>query len=152
VPAVAYHAPIAERERPTFQGLREAGAAEDDLDDVERLLESTSPRARFTSPSPTRRSSTCAPVVAATRWVTPLSPAEWQLIFDGATVSLSPSVGNWEFLCRSHYGIRRNRVQWAPSWSKARIEAGQSADQRELDAYFTDQGADAPPGTAESKA
>lgn len=79
--------------------------------------------------------------------VTPLSPAEWQLTFDGATVSLSPSVGNWEFLCRSHYWIRRNRVQWAPSWSKARIEAGQAADQRELDAYFADQGADAPPGT-----
>lgn len=83
--------------------------------------------------------------------VTPLSPAEWQLIFDGATVSLSPSVGNWEFPCRSHYWIRRNRVQWALSWSKARIEAGQAADQREIDAYFADHGADAPPGTEVQK-
>ena len=79
--------------------------------------------------------------------VTPLSPAEWQLIFDGDTVSLSPSVGNWELPCRSHYWIRRNRVQWAPAWSKARIEVGQAADEHDLDSYFAGREADASPGT-----
>lgn len=29
--------------------------------------------------------------------VTPLKPTDWKLIFDGKTVSLHPSVGNWSF-------------------------------------------------------
>ena len=32
--------------------------------------------------------------------VTPLGPAEWRLTYDGRTVSLEPSVGNWSFPCR----------------------------------------------------
>jgi hypothetical protein len=42
--------------------------------------------------------------------VTPLSPTDWKLIFDGDTVSLDPSIGNWSFPCQSHYWIRRNNV------------------------------------------
>lgn len=48
--------------------------------------------------------------------VTPLSPKDWQLIFNGETVSLYPSIGNWNFRCRSHYWIEQNRVVWAPKW------------------------------------
>jgi len=44
--------------------------------------------------------------------VTPLSPSEWKLTFDGDTVSLHPSVGNWRYPCGSHYWIKRNRVDW----------------------------------------
>lgn len=46
------------------------------------------------------------------RVVTPLSRNGWQLLFDG-TVTLSPSIGNFEFPCNSHYFIRGNRVVWA---------------------------------------
>jgi hypothetical protein len=35
--------------------------------------------------------------------VTPISPNRWKLIFDGETVSLNPSIGNWSFKCQSHY-------------------------------------------------
>lgn len=28
------------------------------------------------------------------------------------TVTLSPSIGNFEFRCKSHYFIRRNKVVW----------------------------------------
>jgi hypothetical protein len=42
--------------------------------------------------------------------VTPLTPTDWCLWFDGDTVSLSPSVGNWDQPCRSHYVIERNKV------------------------------------------
>lgn len=45
--------------------------------------------------------------------VTPLSPTDWKLMFDGRTVTLHPSIGNWGFECRSHYWIRGNRVEWA---------------------------------------
>jgi hypothetical protein len=58
------------------------------------------------------------------RVVTPFTPTDWQLLFDGETVSLSPSIGNWSFDCQSHYWVRRNRIDWAPQWSAARIARG----------------------------
>ena len=45
--------------------------------------------------------------------VTPIDPVGWTLSFDGVTVSLSPSIGNWQLSCQSHYWICRNRVRWA---------------------------------------
>ena len=60
--------------------------------------------------------------------VTPIRPTDWKLIFDGKTVSLDPSIGNWSFSCRSHYWIRNNRVQWAPRWSPEQIERGRLRD------------------------
>jgi Family of unknown function (DUF6527) len=44
--------------------------------------------------------------------VTPISPTDWQLMFDGKTISLKPSIGNWSYPCRSHYWIKGNRVVW----------------------------------------
>lgn len=34
--------------------------------------------------------------------VTPLRPSGWRVTFDGQSVSLAPSIGNWSFPCRSH--------------------------------------------------
>ena len=42
--------------------------------------------------------------------VTPLSPNDWQLTFNGESISLSPSIGNWNFKCQSHYWIVNNKV------------------------------------------
>ena len=67
--------------------------------------------------------------------VTPLRPTDWKLIFDGKTISLHPSIGNWSFPCRSHYWIRKNRVRWAEEWSQARIDAGRAYDRRAKDRY-----------------
>lgn len=47
------------------------------------------------------------------RMVTPLSPSQWSVTFDGQTISLHPSIGNWSSPCRSHYWIRENKVIWA---------------------------------------
>jgi len=68
--------------------------------------------------------------------ITPLSPTDWQLTFDGKSVSLDPSIGNWGFPCQSHYWIKRNRVKWAPRWSRKQIEAGRLQDRREKDRYY----------------
>ncbi len=54
--------------------------------------------------------------------VTPLSPTDWELIFDGKTVSLSPSIGNWSFDCKSHYFITRNKIRIAKRWKGWEIE------------------------------
>ena len=53
--------------------------------------------------------------------VTPLGPAEWRLTYDGRTVSLAPSIGNWSFPCRSHYWIDEGIVRWARDFSEAEI-------------------------------
>src|SRR5579864_2732157 len=68
--------------------------------------------------------------------VTPLKPTDWNLIFDGKTISLHPSIGNWSFACRSHYWITNNRVRWAGDWSKERIEAARAYDRRAKERYY----------------
>ncbi len=46
-----------------------------------------------------------------TRVVTPLRLADWVITFNGR-VTLSPSVGNGQYACGSHYLIRDNTVRW----------------------------------------
>ena len=53
--------------------------------------------------------------------VTPLGPVEWRLTYDGKTVSLEPSIGNWSFPCRSHYWIDEGIVRWARGFSEAEV-------------------------------
>ncbi|MCA0447324.1 MAG: hypothetical protein LCH54_13955 [Bacteroidetes bacterium] len=48
--------------------------------------------------------------------VTPLSPTDWKITFNGKTISLSPSIGNWNFDCKSHYWIVNNRIRYARKW------------------------------------
>lgn len=60
--------------------------------------------------------------------VTPLAPRDWKLSYDGDTVSLSPSIGNWSFPCQSHYWIRNNRVSWDRQWSSEEITAVRKRD------------------------
>lgn len=57
----------------------------------------------------------------------PLSPQQWRLVFDGQTVSLSPSIGNWGFECESHYWLEWGTVDWAAKWTRERIDAGRAA-------------------------
>lgn len=68
--------------------------------------------------------------------VTPLSPTDWQLTFDGESVSLDPSIGNWSFACQSHYWIRRGQVHWARRWSEQEIRAGRAQDRRSKERFF----------------
>ncbi|MGD0165606.1 MAG: DUF6527 family protein [Candidatus Sulfotelmatobacter sp.] len=68
--------------------------------------------------------------------VTPLGPADWKLIFDGKTVSLDPSIGNWSFPCRSHYWVSNNRAVWAEDWSQARVDAKRAHDRRTKQKHY----------------
>lgn len=43
---------------------------------------------------------------------TPLGLKDWQLYYDGVTITLTPSIGNYSFPCHSHYFIRMNRIVW----------------------------------------
>lgn len=62
--------------------------------------------------------------------VTPLTPTDWKLTFDGESISMHPSIGNWSFPCRSHYWIRNGKVQWAEDWSPEQVQAGRDQDWR----------------------
>ena len=59
---------------------------------------------------------------------TPLAPKGWFLTYDGETISLHPSVGNWNLPCRSHYWIRNNQAVWAPSWTETVGSDSEPAD------------------------
>jgi len=60
--------------------------------------------------------------------VTPLSPTDWSLLFDGETVTLDPSVGSWSLDCQSHYFIKKNQVRWAASYTYSEISKVRSID------------------------
>lgn len=64
--------------------------------------------------------------------VTSLSPARWQLRREGSLVTLYPSIGNWDFPCRSHYWIRRNRVVWSGSMPPQEIRRAKERDKRDI--------------------
>lgn len=46
--------------------------------------------------------------------VLPLSPEHWKLCYDGE-ITLSPSIGNYQYNCKSHYFIRDGKVVWVDS-------------------------------------
>lgn len=68
--------------------------------------------------------------------VLPLHPTHWKITFDGETVSMSPSVGNWSFPCQSHYWIKEGRVVWAKKWSREEIERGRQQDRVRREDYL----------------
>lgn len=68
--------------------------------------------------------------------IAPLSPTDWEITYNGASISVSPSIGNWSFECQSHYWIEENRVRWAGRWTPERIAQGRAADRAAKDAHF----------------
>lgn len=68
--------------------------------------------------------------------VTPLTPTDWELRFDGKTVSLSPSIGNWNFKCKSHYFITRNSIRHARRWEDWEIEEGRNEDSKNKESFY----------------
>jgi Family of unknown function (DUF6527) len=70
------------------------------------------------------------------RVATPLSPTDWALTFDGDTVSLAPSIGNWSFPCRSHYIIKKSKIIWAGGWSQERVDAARARDRQAKTGYY----------------
>jgi len=73
--------------------------------------------------------------------VTPLSPTDWKLTFDGESISLHPSIGNWSFPCRAHYWIRNNTVKWAAKWSDEEIENGRARDRSNKARFYEEKSA-----------
>jgi hypothetical protein len=67
---------------------------------------------------------------------TPISPTGWELIFDGESISLYPSIGNWGYKCQSHYFITKGRIKHALRWSDKQINDGQKIEAEQKKKYF----------------
>lgn len=68
--------------------------------------------------------------------VTPIRPTDWTLMWNGETVTLDPSIGNWSLSCQSHYWIVDNKIIWAGKWSASQIDAGRAKDSRAKSWYY----------------
>lgn len=68
--------------------------------------------------------------------VTPIRPTDWTLTWNGETVTLNPSIGNWSLPCRSHYWIVENRIVWARKWSNLEVEASRAKDNLAKARYY----------------
>lgn len=66
--------------------------------------------------------------------VLPLHPGQWKFTFDGASVSVWPSVGNVGIPCNSHYWIDSDGVRWSYSLSDEDAARGRARDRRSIDA------------------
>jgi Family of unknown function (DUF6527) len=62
------------------------------------------------------------------RTVTPLGTTDFKLIYDGETITLHPSVGNWNFSCRSHYLVSSSEIVWIGEWTGDQIAAFRARD------------------------
>ena len=63
--------------------------------------------------------------------VTRIAPNGWSLCFNGETVSLNPSIGNWSLPCQSHYWIKDDRIRWARKFGKEEINSVRLKDERD---------------------
>lgn len=70
------------------------------------------------------------------RIITPLSPTDWRVIYNGQELSLYPSIGNWNLECRSHYWIKKNKVVWSSGWSQEQIDENRSFDYQNKKEYY----------------
>ena len=68
--------------------------------------------------------------------ITPFTPTDWKLTFDGETVSLWPSIGNWNFSCRSHYVIERSRVIEVKPWTDKKIAFERRRDKASKESFY----------------
>ena len=67
---------------------------------------------------------------------TPLAPTEWSFQDSPNGPSLAPSIGNWQFPCRSHYWIRDGQVVWSVDWTSEHVEAGHRAEEERRRNYY----------------
>ena len=68
--------------------------------------------------------------------VTPFTPTDWKMTFNGQAISLWPSVGNWTLPCRSHYVVREGGVIEAGPWTDQKIAAERRRDRATKARYY----------------
>ena len=67
---------------------------------------------------------------------TPIGPTDWTVKETPIGPTLNPSVGNWQFPCKSHYYIRDGQIEWMGAWTPEQVLAGRQAEEKRHQAYF----------------
>ena len=67
---------------------------------------------------------------------TPLGPTGWTFKETASGPTLSPSVGNWQLPCKSHYLIYRGNIIWCSTWSPEQIALGRRHEEKNRQAYY----------------
>lgn len=68
--------------------------------------------------------------------MTPLGPTEWSFQELEKGPSLTPSIGNWQLPCKSHYWIDGGKVEWSGAWSPEQVERGRRAEEERRRAHY----------------
>lgn len=100
------------------------------IKDVDRLPDRPQPGHLYYSEKFRIAAHSCA-CGCGERVITPIGKLDWSLKRTPAGPSLSPSIGNWNLRCRSHYWIRDGKIIPARSWSQEDVESA-AAREREF--------------------
>lgn len=68
--------------------------------------------------------------------ITPFTPTDWRMTFDGDSVSISPSIGNWTLDCSSHYVIKQGRIIEAAPWTDVQVASERERDENAKAAHY----------------
>ena len=68
--------------------------------------------------------------------VTPIKPTDWTLTWNGKTITINPSIGNWSLSCQSHYWIEENKIIWSRKWNDSEIKAVRTKDRKIKSQYY----------------
>lgn len=71
-----------------------------------------------------------------TKIKTPIGPTEWSIRDTPSGPTLSPSVGNWQERCQSHYLIQNGNIVWARKWSEEEILEGRQQEEVRRQAHY----------------
>src|SRR6202012_2637432 len=82
--------------------------------------------------------------------VTPLAPIHWKLVFDGRSVSLTPSIGNHAFPCKSHCWLEKGKERWLYEMSEEDVADVRESSKRNQRQFY-DQRQDKPGALAYHK-
>ncbi|MCZ8195628.1 MAG: DUF6527 family protein [Aquidulcibacter sp.] len=67
---------------------------------------------------------------------TPLGPTEWSFADDSEGPTLTPSVGNWQLPCKSHYVLTGGNILWSGQWTEDQVLAGRNHEMRVRQKYY----------------
>lgn len=68
--------------------------------------------------------------------ITPLGPTEWTFTATPHGPSLSPSIGNWQLPCKSHYWVDGGTIKWSIAWTPEQVEHGRRSEYARRRDYY----------------
>ena len=60
----------------------------------------------------------------------PLGRSDWRIVYDGESITVLPSIGNWRLPCGSHYIIEKGHTRWCLAWTEKEIRASRASDRK----------------------